>query len=220
MSSHDRWLWFFFFGRLRVPTRRCDLVVPVDWGWGRSNKILSRISKGDEDTVSKYVTPNTFGVELLDNPIIQVFTLPKDKWKEAQEELRTFFKCNPSPVRQPCPSSTSPVSSPVCGATFATNIRATTPVIVPTNSTASQQTMANNQQPFDPMSFMQQFATQMMMVQQRLQTIVVESREDKSRESEAKFNNNMLRLLLVVGTLILRPLDLSSTRVLQNIRRR
>jgi len=27
----------FFFGRLRVPTRRCDLVVPADWGWGRSN---------------------------------------------------------------------------------------------------------------------------------------------------------------------------------------
>ena len=51
------------------------------------DKILSRISKakGDEDTVSKYGTPNTFGVELLDAPIIQVFTLPKDKWKEAQE---------------------------------------------------------------------------------------------------------------------------------------
>ena len=50
------------------------------------------------------------------------------------------------------------------------------------------------------MSFMQQFATQMMAVQQRLQTIVVESCEDKTRESEAKFNNNMLQLLLVGGT--------------------
>jgi hypothetical protein len=28
----------FFLGRLRVPTRRCDLAVPVDWGWGRSNE--------------------------------------------------------------------------------------------------------------------------------------------------------------------------------------
>jgi len=28
----------FFFGRLRVPTRCCDLVVPADWGWGRSNE--------------------------------------------------------------------------------------------------------------------------------------------------------------------------------------
>jgi hypothetical protein len=164
------------------------------------DKILGRISKGDEDTVSKYVTPTTFGVELLDAPIIQVFTLPRDKWKEVQEELRTFFKSNPSPVRQPRPSLTSPVSSPVVGVTFATNIRATTPVSV-TNATASQQTTANNQQPFDPMSFMQQFATQMMAVQQKSQTIVVESREDKTRESEAKFNNNMLQLLLVGGTI-------------------
>jgi len=29
---------FFWGGRLRVPTRRCDLVVPAEWGWGRSNK--------------------------------------------------------------------------------------------------------------------------------------------------------------------------------------
>ena len=28
----------FFLGRLRVPTRRCDLVVPADWGWGCSNE--------------------------------------------------------------------------------------------------------------------------------------------------------------------------------------
>jgi hypothetical protein len=46
-----------------------------------------------------------------------------------------------------------------------------------------------------------QFATQMMAVQQRSQTIVVESREDKTHESEAKFNNNMLQLLLVGGTI-------------------
>jgi len=29
---------FFWGGRLQVPTRHCDLVVPADWGWGRSNK--------------------------------------------------------------------------------------------------------------------------------------------------------------------------------------
>jgi len=28
---------FFLGGRLLVPTRRCDLVVRADWGWGRSN---------------------------------------------------------------------------------------------------------------------------------------------------------------------------------------
>jgi hypothetical protein len=27
---------FFGGGRLRVPTRRCDLVVPADGGWGSS----------------------------------------------------------------------------------------------------------------------------------------------------------------------------------------
>jgi len=32
----------FFFGRLRVPTRRCDLVVPADWGWGRSNEGVAK----------------------------------------------------------------------------------------------------------------------------------------------------------------------------------
>ena len=37
--SHDRWLWFFW-GRLRVPTRRCDLVVPADGGWGRGNELF------------------------------------------------------------------------------------------------------------------------------------------------------------------------------------
>ena len=56
------------------------------------DKIIGRISKWDETSTSKFVTPNTFDVELLDAPIIQVFTLPKDKWKEAQEELWTFFK--------------------------------------------------------------------------------------------------------------------------------
>ena len=162
-------------------------------------KIRGKISRRDEVSVSKYVTPNTFGVKILDAPIIHFFTLLKNKWNDVQEMLQTFFKCNLSPVCQPCPSLTSPVSSTV-GVTFATNVRAAPPVVLP-NATASQQMTANNQQLFDPMNFMQQFATQMMAVQQRSQTIVVESREDKTRESEAKFNNNMLQLLLVGGTI-------------------
>jgi hypothetical protein len=97
--------------------------------------------------VLKYVTPNTFGVELLDAPIIQVFSLPKNKWNDAQEKLRSFFKCNPSPTRQlPRPSLTSPVSSPI-GVTFANNTQAASPVIL-LNATTSQQTTANNQPPF------------------------------------------------------------------------
>jgi hypothetical protein len=53
---------------------------------------------------------------------------------------------------------------------------------------------------FDPMSFMKHFADQMIAIQQKSQTIVVESREDKTRETEAKFNNNMLQFLLIGGT--------------------
>jgi len=60
---------------------------------------------------------------------------------------------------------------------------------------------ANNQPPFDPMNFMQQFATQMMTVQQRSQTIVVESREDKTHQAEANYSNNMFQLLNVGGTI-------------------
>ncbi len=39
----------------------------------------------------------------------------------------------------------------------------------------------------------------MMAFQQNSQTIVMESCEDKTCESEAKFNNNMLQLLLIGG---------------------
>jgi hypothetical protein len=103
---------------------------------------------------------------------------------------------------------TSPTSSPA-GVTFDniganTNVQSALPGILP-NATALQLMAANNQQPFDPMTFMEQFATQMMAVQQRSQTIVVESREDKTRESEAKFNNDMLQLLLVGGTIDFAP---------------
>jgi len=40
----------FFWERLRVPTRRCDLVVPVDWGWGRSNKTIPAICNTPRQT--------------------------------------------------------------------------------------------------------------------------------------------------------------------------
>ncbi len=50
------------------------------------DKILDRISTMT-DPDSKYATPGKFGVELLDTPSIQVFTLPKDKWKDSQATL-------------------------------------------------------------------------------------------------------------------------------------
>jgi hypothetical protein len=50
------------------------------------DKILDRIST-KTDPNSKYVTPGKFGVKLLDTPSIQLFTLPKDKWKDSQAML-------------------------------------------------------------------------------------------------------------------------------------
>ncbi len=49
----------FFGGRLRVPTRRCDLVVPADWGWGRSNEylVLTTLCVGRSVTLFVSVTP-------------------------------------------------------------------------------------------------------------------------------------------------------------------
>jgi hypothetical protein len=64
------------------------------------NKILDRIST-KTDPNSKYITPGKFGVELLDTPSIQVFTLPKDKLKDSQATLQAFFKGNSSPLCQP-----------------------------------------------------------------------------------------------------------------------
>jgi hypothetical protein len=50
------------------------------------DKILDRIST-KSDPNSKYITPGRFGVELLDTPSIQVFTLHNNKWKDSQATL-------------------------------------------------------------------------------------------------------------------------------------
>ncbi len=61
---------------------------------------------------------------------------------------------------------------------------------------------------FDPMAFLKEWGEKMqMMHQHQPQTIVVESRADKSHESEAKFNNHMLQLLLIAGDVNFFPLD-------------
>jgi hypothetical protein len=55
---------------------------------------------------------------------------------------------------------------------------------------------------------MQQFNTMLASQQlalQQPQTIVVESQANKCRKSEAKFNNNMLQLLLIGGEVVLLP---------------
>jgi hypothetical protein len=86
---------------------------------------------------------------------------------------------NPSPFLQPEPSLP--------------------PVAAPTNVSINTTTQSNKQ-PFNDMAFMQQFSANMIAAQQS-QSIIVESCTDKCRESEAKFNNNMLQLVLVGGNI-------------------
>ena len=157
------------------------------------DKIFDRVYKqGSRDKINaKYVTDRCLDGKIFEFSFMQSFTLPSGKWKESQSSLRSFFKGNPSPLRMP--RAPSPVIPPV-GVHFATT---TTNQQV---ATATSPAQANTATTFDPMTFMKQFADQMMAVQQKSQTIVVESREDKTRETEAKFSNNMLQLLLLGGT--------------------
>ncbi len=62
-------------------------------------------------------------------------------------------------------------------------------------------------EPFDPIAFLKMWGEKMQLMQQQPQTIVVESRADKSQETKAKFkfNNHMLQLLLVSGDVDFTP---------------
>ena len=150
-------------------------------------KIFDRVYRqNNRDKINaKYVTDRQLDGKIFDHSFIQVFTLPSNKWKENQSPLRSFFRGNPSPVCLP----KNPIGDPSLIPPVGNN-----PSAAPTNQQANAAT-------FDPVFFMKQFADQMIAVQQKnQQTIVVESREDKTRETEAKFNNNMLQLLLLGGT--------------------
>jgi hypothetical protein len=144
-----------------------------------------------------------------------------DKWTQYQAKLREFFIGNPSPTKNPHPPSDplqtpssqnsftgvnappSPnapptaadpaAAAPLGGANhvqFAAAVPPPPPSIITTNGATAQG--------FDPMLFLQQLSAKMLMPQQP-QTIIVESRADKSRKSEAKFKNNILQLLMVAG---------------------
>ena len=149
-----------------------------------------------------------------------------DKWTQHQAKLRDFFVGNPSPMKNPQPLSDplqtpssqnsfsgppSPNNPPVAAAPaaadpasaacpfgVANHVQFATTAAVPAPPPSIITTNGATVQGFDPMLFLQQLSAK-MLTPQPPQTIVVESRADKSRESEAKFNNNMLQLLLVAG---------------------
>ena len=60
-------------------------------------------------------------------------------------------------------------------------------------------------EPLDPMAFLKLWGDKMQLMQQQPQTVVVELRANKSWETEAKFNNHSLQLLLVSGDVDFTP---------------
>jgi hypothetical protein len=65
--------------------------------------------------------------------------------------------------------------------------------------------------PFDPMAFLKMWGDKMQLMQQQPQTILVESKANKSWETEATFNNHMLQLLLVSGDVDFTPPGICAT---------
>jgi hypothetical protein len=67
------------------------------------DKVLGKLAKSvksREESVSKIVMTGCFNKKMFDCSCIQVFTLPKGKWKEDQDVLCTIFKGNPSSICQ------------------------------------------------------------------------------------------------------------------------
>jgi hypothetical protein len=162
-----------------------------------------------------YVTASTTVAFFLELVFFYVFSLSNQKkLKIHQDKLHKFFIGNPSSVRNPQPPSLNLPSSPMRGVNFQPPIDS--PPMVRLNPGANLAATATLP-PFNPMVFLQQLSPNMgnMGVPHQAQTIVVESRADKSHKSEAKFNNNMLQLLLIGGNAdITTPGSFANPRIL------
>jgi hypothetical protein len=187
------------------------------------NTIVNRLNKkSKKDVNARFGTAGFVDAYIPDSCFFFTYILSNgDKWPQHQAKLREFFVGNPSPMKNPRPPSPSdslqtpssqnsfsgvntPPNAPPGAAApngggnsinsnhvqFAATIPAPPPTVITMNGATAKA--------FDPMLFFQQLSAKMLTPKQP-QTIVVESRADKSRESEAKFNNNMLQLLLVAG---------------------
>ena len=155
------------------------------------------------------VTPG-FGVtHVAKSTFLSVFTLPAEKWSSMQGQLHNFFEGNPSPIRasscppscgikNPAPKRTN--DDPMVGEDQADAPSAHLVESPPRRLPRHTATSSSANIAFDSMAFLKEWGEKMqLMHQQHPQTIVVESRADKSRKSEAKFDNDMLHLLLISG---------------------
>jgi hypothetical protein len=160
-------------------------------------KCLTKKPSSKKVDNATYATVGTTEAYFPESVFFFVFSLNnQEKWKLHQDKLCNFFVGNPSPTRNPQPSSPIPLSSPMHGASFQPPINS--PPVVRPPPGASVSATTSLLPAFDPVLFLQQLSNNLHVPQQP-QTIVVESRADKTRKSKAKFNNNMLQLLLIGG---------------------
>jgi hypothetical protein len=174
----------------------CDIDAVVDHSLKSRNKAESL----------KMMMPG-FGVtRSAESTFLSVFTLPAKKWGPQQGQLHEFFEGNPSPI---CTSSPPPSQGIDAQVNLAPQINVPMDVDAPADRVESfphcQPPLASSlaaaaAAPFNPMAFLKEWGEKMQwMHKQQPQTIVLKLRADKSCKSKAKFNNDMLQLLLVSG---------------------
>ena len=153
-------------------------------------------SRGKNDS-AKMVTAS-FGIaHPADSTFLSTFILPPRKWALQQNPLREFFVGIPSPTCTVQQSTSDPNAPDV---RFKSDKELNLGKTPPQVSTATKNHSPNlASKPFDPMAFLKLWGDKMHLLQPLPQTIVVESRANKSCETKAKFNNHMLLLFLVAG---------------------
>ena len=160
--------------------------------------VIERLSKSRR---MKMVSPDFSGARVSDSTFVSVFTLLTEKWPIHQGKLREVLAGNPSPVKTTRPHSRVGFEAPQEDDSTSEQLSGS-----PAARKDSPPPLQN--MPFDPMAFLKEWGEKMqMMNQQQLQpqTIVVESRVDKSRENEAKYSNHMSQLLFICGIVDFTP---------------
>ncbi len=145
-----------------------------------------------------------FGVaRTAKSTFLSAFPLLAEKWALQQTPLRNFFVGNPSPIHNSQPPSCileAHVDPSPQEEMHMNSDKAPDSSVSPKNPS----TRLSNE-PFNPMAFLKMWGDKMQLMQQQPQTIVIESRANKSWGTDAKFNNHMLQLLLVSGDVDFTP---------------
>jgi hypothetical protein len=166
--------------------------------------VVDLLSKSRIKAESLKVVTADFGIaRIADSSFLSIFTLSAEKWALQQTPLRNFFVGNLSPIcnSQPPSRGLEAHVDPSPQKEMHMNLGK-----IPDSSVSPKNpsTCLSNE-PFDPMAFLKMWGDKMQLMQQHPQTIVVESRANKLQETNAKFNNHMLQLLLVSGDVDFTP---------------